>query len=88
MRVHGGAELPVAGSIEAQGSGCGQLRADIALRRRDTGRTTMVGSLITDANGALRGSVFLPVAFPVGDYDVIVSTAGDTRCGAGSSNGR
>ena len=88
VRVHGGAELPVAGSIEAQGSACGQLRADVALRRRDTGRTTMVGSLITDARGALNGSVFLPVAFPVGDYDVIVSTAGDARCGAGSSINR
>jgi transglutaminase-like putative cysteine protease len=85
VRVHGGAALPVAGTIEVEGTGCGQLRADIALRRRDTGRTTMVGSLITDASGTLRGSVFLPVAFPVGDYDVIVSTAGDARCGAGSS---
>jgi hypothetical protein len=29
--------------------------------------------------------VFLPVSFPVGEYDVIVSTPGDARCGAGAT---
>jgi hypothetical protein len=86
VRVHAGAPLLVAGKIEAEGVGCGPLRADIALRRRDSGRSTAVGSLGTDERGIFQGNVFLPVAFPVGDYEVVVSTPGDARCGAGSSD--
>ncbi|HEY3592390.1 MAG TPA: transglutaminase-like domain-containing protein, partial [Polyangiaceae bacterium] len=85
-RVHAGSPIAVSGKIEAEGVACGALRADVALRRRDTGRTAAVGSLGTDEHGVFEGNVFLPVAFPAGDYDVVVSTRGDARCGGGSSD--
>jgi hypothetical protein len=85
VRVHGGSALPIAGTIDADGVGCGGLRADVALRRRDSGKATGLGSLPTDDKGVFDGALFLPVALPVGQYDVVVSTPGDARCGAGTS---
>ena len=29
------------------------------------------GSLVTDQDGAFDGNLFLPLAFPVGDYEVV-----------------
>jgi hypothetical protein len=55
------------------------------LKRIDSDTKTNVGSLTTDANGTFDGSIFLPLGFPVGAYDVKVTTPGDARCGAGSS---
>lgn len=85
VRVHAGGPLSVGGTIEADGAGCAQARVDVSLRRRDTGHATAVGSLGTNERGAFEGNVFLPLAFPVGDYDVVVSTPGDARCGPGAT---
>jgi hypothetical protein len=81
--VHRGAPVHVAGSVEAEGAGCAQVRVDVMLRSAST--STNIGSLITDGDGAFDGNLFLPLSFPVGDYDVIVSTPGDARCGSGGS---
>jgi hypothetical protein len=83
--VRRGEPLRVAGKVEVGGFGCGQLRVDVILKRIDSDTKTNVGSLTTDANGAFDGSIFLPLGFPVGAYDVKVTTPGDARCGAGSS---
>jgi len=83
--VHRGEPVRVAGSVEAEGVGCGQLRVDVFLRKADGDAKTNIGSLTTDVNGAFDGSIVLPLGFPVGEYDVNVSTPGDARCGGGTS---
>jgi hypothetical protein len=84
-RVRRGEAIRVSGKVDVDGSGCGELRVDVTLKRVESGASTPVGSLTTDANGVFEGSLFLPLGFPVGDYDVRVATPGDARCGPGGS---
>ena len=86
VRVRGGDAIHVAGKVAVDGVSCCQLRVDVLLKRVDADATTNVGALTTDSNGAFDGRIFLPLGFPVGDYDVKVATPGDATCGAGSSD--
>jgi Transglutaminase-like superfamily len=81
---HGGG-VRVSGRVDVDGSGCGDLRVDVVLRRLDTGHKTGVGALTTDASGVFDGSIVLPISLPVGEYAISVATPGDARCGPGSS---
>ena len=81
---HGGG-VHVTGRVDVDGSGCGDVRVDVVLRRLDTGSKTPVGSLTTDPSGHFDGSIVLPMSLAVGEYGVTVSTPGDARCGPGSS---
>ncbi len=83
--VHRSEPIVIAGKVESDGAGCGQLRVDIALKSVASGVKTKVGALTTDASGAFDGRIVLPLQFPVGEYEVNVSTPGDARCGAGAS---
>jgi transglutaminase-like putative cysteine protease len=85
VRVRRGEPVRVAGSVEVDGVGCGQLRVDVSLKRAGTNDKTSIGSLTTDTKGAFDGSIYLPLAFPVGEYEVNAATPGDARCGSGSS---
>lgn len=82
--VKRGAPLKVAGQVEADGSGCSFARVDVALRST-AGGLLPLGALATDDAGRFAGSVTVALTVPVGDYDVVVSTPGDSRCGPGSS---
>jgi hypothetical protein len=84
-QLHRGEPLRLSGNVEVRGFGCGQLRVDVVLVRVGTDTKTSIGSLTTDSNGRFDGGIFLPLGFPIGAYDVKVSTPGDARCGAGSS---
>jgi hypothetical protein len=84
VQVHRGAPVHVAGSVEAEGTGCGLVRVDVSLRGASA--STNIGSLVTDADGVFDGNLFLPLSFPVGDYEISASTPGDARCGTGSSS--
>jgi hypothetical protein len=42
-----------------------------------------VGTLATDERGNYDGSLVLPSSVPLGDYDAVARTFGDTRCGRG-----
>ena len=44
-----------------------------------------IGQLATDERGAYDGSIVLPSAVPLGEYDIQARTAGDGRCGIGFS---
>jgi hypothetical protein len=81
---HGGA-VRVKGRIEVDGTGCGDLRVDVILRRLDTGAKSAVGALLTDTSGTFDGNIVLPMNLPVGEYGVTAVTPGDARCGAGRS---
>jgi hypothetical protein len=85
VHVHRGEPIRVSGSVEVDGVGCGQLRVDVFLRKAERDEKENIGSLTTDANGAFDGNIFLPLGFPVGDYDLNVATPGDARCGPGTS---
>ncbi len=82
--VKRGAPLKVVGHVEADGSGCSFARVDVALRSSE-GRLLPLGALATDDAGRFAGSVTVALSVPVGDYDIVVSTPGDSRCGPGSS---
>ncbi len=82
-----GAALELSGSARAQGSACAHLRVDVVLVS-PTGQRVALGSVATQADGRYAGAVTLPLALEVGDYDVLVTTRGDRRCGAGDSEVR
>jgi hypothetical protein len=77
--------MRISGRVEADGTGCGDLRIDVVMRRLDTGSKTAIGALTTDAKGAFDGSIVVPMNLPVGEYGVTVSTPGDARCGPAAS---
>ena len=77
--------MRVKGRIEVDGTGCGDLRVDVILRRLDTGAKSAVGTLLTDGSGMFDGDIVLPMNLAVGEYGVTAVTPGDARCGAGSS---
>jgi hypothetical protein len=84
---HGG-DVRVTGRVDVDGSGCGDLRVDVILRRLDTGNKTGVGALTTDTSGLFDGNIVLPMSLAVGEYAISVVTPGDARCGPGSSRER
>ena len=77
-----GALLPVTGRVDAEGEACQYARVDVSLRSK-TGRLIAIGALPADAEGRFDGAVTVPFDVDVGDYDVVVSTPGDARCGPG-----
>ncbi len=79
-----GEPIPVRGRIEADGKGCAGVRVDFALRAQD-GRTIPIQSLAAGQDGSYSGSVVVPPGVDVGDYELIVSTPGDQRCGKGEA---
>jgi Transglutaminase-like superfamily len=83
VQVHRGAPVHIAGKVDVEGVGCGLVRVDVMLRGSPI--KANIGSLVTDHEGVFDGNLFLPLAFPVGDYEVTASTPGDAHCGPGSS---
>ncbi len=85
-QVRRGEPLKLSGRVVADGEGCQHARVDVKLRT-SSGQTVQIGSLATDDDGNYSGAVVVPLAqVDVGDYDVVVSTPGDARCGPGSAD--
>jgi hypothetical protein len=59
------------------------VRVDFGLKS-STGRLLPIQSLSADEQGRYSGVVVVPLGVEVGDYELVVSTPGDTRCGKGS----
>ncbi len=78
--VQRGAPLKVRGQVTAAKEPCGYVTIEILFR--GGGQERRVGSLATDARGEFAGSVTIPPALGVGDYDLVARTEGDLRCGA------
>jgi len=96
--VHRGLPLHLQGQIASAGSACAHLRVDVLLvghverggpaspvldQRTQATQATAVGSLSTDEKGRYDGAVVIPRDFALGDYDLVVQTPGDARCGPG-----
>jgi hypothetical protein len=76
-----GAPFQIRGQVSAEGEACGHVTVEVLLR---SGRTEIpIGMLATDERGAYDGAIVLPATVPLGDYDVVARTLGDTRCGKG-----
>jgi transglutaminase-like putative cysteine protease len=83
-RIRRGEPLQVSGRIEADGEGCPNVRVDFSLRA-DGGRMTQIQSLSTGEDGKFSGAIVIPITMEVGDYEVMVYTPGDARCGASTT---
>lgn len=84
-RVLRGSPLRVEGLVETDLGPCGFVRVNVYLRDPKTSRRYEIGAVSTDEDGRFVGSVVVPLEIAVGDYDVMVSTPGDARCGPGTS---
>jgi len=80
--IHRGAPLRLRGQVRAAGEACAAIAVDVALRDVASRRRLYIGTLATDDDGVFAGSLVVPLSFALGDYDVVASTTGDTRCGA------
>lgn len=85
-RVMRGAPLSVEGTARTDLGPCAFVRIDVLLWDAHGARQLPIGSLSTDADGHFQGSVVVPLEVPVGDYDLLVSTPGDARCGPARTN--
>ena len=99
--VHRGVPLHMQGQVQTSGAACPHLRVDVlviphgatpAERRSGPGQAApavpqgvAIGSLSTDDRGRFDGAVVVPRDLALGDYDLVVQTPGDNRCGAGKT---
>jgi protocatechuate 3,4-dioxygenase beta subunit len=97
--VHRGYPLHVAGTVRADGEPCAHAAVELWLRRArgpaaagagagsDPGSDDALrfGTAATGDDGAFTGGGVVPVSASLGDYDVVATTPGDSRCGAGRS---
>lgn len=80
--VKRGDPLAVSGRVEADGDGCRGVRVDFALRT-ESGKLIPIQSLSAGEDGKYQGAIVIPPNLEVGEYELVVSTPGDARCGAG-----
>jgi transglutaminase-like putative cysteine protease len=80
--AHRGQPLPVRGSVRADGDPCPHVAVEISLRDPNTQKTSLLGTLATGDDGTFAGGIVVPRSTPLGDYDVVVRTPGDARCGS------
>jgi hypothetical protein len=80
--VRRGEPLKVSGRVMADGKGCARVRVDFGLK--NSGRVTQIQSMSSDEQGRYSGVIVVPLGIEVGDYELVVSTEGDSRCGSGS----
>jgi Transglutaminase-like superfamily len=96
--VHRGLPLHLQGLVTNGGAPCAHLRVDVVIvshsphgggksdrASREPIGGIPVGSLSTDERGQYDGAVVVPRDLPLGDYDLVVQTQGDARCGGGHS---
>jgi hypothetical protein len=83
---HRGMPLHVRGEVLSEGEACPHVAVEVWLRDTRTGRNLLLGTLATGDDGSYVGGIVVPESTPLGDYDVVARTPGDSRCGAGGSN--
>lgn len=84
-RVLRGSPMRVEGKVSTDLGPCAFVRVNVLLRDPRTSRRFEIGAVSTDEDGRFLGSVVVPLEIQVGDYDVVVATPGDARCGPGTS---
>jgi transglutaminase-like putative cysteine protease len=84
-RVLRGSPMRVEGKVNTDLGPCAFVRVNVLLRDPRTSRRFEIGAVSTDEDGRFAGAVVVPLEMHVGDYDVVVATPGDARCGPGTS---
>jgi hypothetical protein len=82
--VKRGQALRVKGRATNGSRACANVRVDVVVKG-DAQQARVIGSLSTDEDGAYDGTAVVPRDLAAGDYEIIVVTRGDKRCGAGRS---
>ncbi len=82
--VRRGHALRVMGQVSSDSQSCGGVRVDVGLKS-SSGEIYLLQSIATDPEGRFDDSVMVPFHLSVGEYEVIVSTPGNERCGAALS---
>lgn len=83
-QVKRGEPLAVSGKVDSEGEGCRGVRVDFALRG-ESGRLVPIQSLSAGDDGKYDGAIVIPPNLEVGEYELVVSTPGDARCGTGTT---
>jgi hypothetical protein len=86
--AHRGLPVRLRGAVHADGEPCAHVAVEVWLR--DPGakppRMLLLGTLATGDDGDFSGGIVVPGSTPLGDYEVVARTPGDSRCGGGASN--
>jgi hypothetical protein len=86
--AHRGLPVRLRGEVHADGEPCAHVAVELWLR--DPGmkppRMLLLGTLATGDDGVFAGGIVVPGSTPLGDYEVVARTPGDSRCGGGASN--
>ena len=82
---HRGQPLALRGSVQAEGEACAHVAVEVWLRDAKSQKAVLLGALATADDGTFAGSIVVPGATPLGDYDVTARTLGNDHCGPGSS---
>jgi len=81
--AHRGLPLHVGGEVRADGEPCASVLVEVYLRDTKSSRLVLLGTLATSETGQYAGGIVVPGSTPLGDYDVVVRTPGDAKCGRG-----
>ena len=86
--AHRGLPVRLRGDVRADGEPCAHVVVEVWLRDPGTKppRILLLGTLATGDDGGFSGGIVVPGSTPLGDYEVIAKTPGDSRCGGGASN--
>ncbi|HEY2514086.1 MAG TPA: transglutaminase domain-containing protein [Polyangiaceae bacterium] len=82
--IRRGGALHVSGDVRAEGGPCGHLLVQIEAEDGHH-HAIALGALATAEDGKYDGVLVVPASVPLGDYDLVVHTDGDARCGRGGS---
>jgi hypothetical protein len=86
--AHRGRPVRLQGDVHADGEPCAHVAVEVWLRDPGTKppRMLLLGTLATGDDGGFSGGIVVPGSTPLGDYEVVARTPGDSRCGGGASN--
>jgi hypothetical protein len=86
--AHRGLPVRLQGSVRADGEPCAHVAVEVWLRdpAAKPPRMLLLGTLATGDDGGFSGGIVVPASTPLGDYEVVARTPGDSRCGGGASN--
>jgi hypothetical protein len=74
------------GKVDSPGGVCAYVRVDVELvDQAHEGQELPLGALATDGEGQFQGAVVVPSSASIGDYELVLTTPGDARCGKGRS---
>jgi hypothetical protein len=80
-----GLPMRIRGRARAGGDECAHLRVDVVMVVEGETGERRLGSLSTDDRGVFDGAIVLPPDLPIGDHELLVTTAGAGSCGPGQT---